>query len=119
MNNTTQNSTTPKFTSTVLADCACERNVFLAKMNFGNGNHAFLEVRKALISNKEWIFFIRNENAYLAFVRCDNYRPVPHFFAWRFPRTRFRRFLAAKWNPDAVGIGNNRWIDLLVYRVAA
>lgn len=62
MNNTTQNSTTPKFTSTVLADCACESNVFLAKMNFGNGNHAFLEVRKALISNKEWIFFIRNEN---------------------------------------------------------
>jgi len=62
MNTDTNSNEAPNFKSTVLADCACERNVFLAKMNFGNGNHAFLEVRKALISNKEWIFFIRNEN---------------------------------------------------------
>ena len=54
----------PTIGNTLLGDCALSDKVFLAKMDYGNCNHSWLEVNKEFIThkNEEWIFFIRNKD---------------------------------------------------------
>lgn len=54
----------PAFAKPLLGDCALSDKIFLAKMDYGNGNHSWLEIHKEFIThkNEEWIFFIRNKD---------------------------------------------------------